>query len=206
MEDNIPRIVSETCRLVRELDSKSQVEPALIAYMACFQEVRGAIDVVAPGATLTSKMEPAQVSAVSQLLSKLLTEKDSPVLAATRMQVSMEAVFRQQRQIVEQEQAERAERVAMAARAVTTHVPGRDASAAVQDKTYSRVLEYVCLASSMDTALSEGPAKEEVRVQDAGLPRHCQRVFTPVARLPPPRTNHNDADRQAGRFQATGAE
>ncbi|KAL6763122.1 hypothetical protein V8C86DRAFT_2507729 [Haematococcus lacustris] len=163
MEDNIPRIVSETCRLVRELDSKSQVEPALIAYMACFQEVRGAIDVVAPGATLTSKMEPAQVSAVSQLLSKLLTEKDSPVLAATRMQVSMEAVFRQQRQIVEQEQAERAERVAMAARAVTTHVPGRDASAAVQDKTYSRVLEYVCLASSMDTALSEGPAKEEVR-------------------------------------------
>lgn len=138
-----------------------QVDNFVIGYLACLQEVRKGIDAVAPGASLTSPMQPQQVAAVAQLLCKVLAEKDSPILSASKLQVRvwgvqlacvrkclqrwacrrwltrpeeahsrqlcllvqvlMEVAFKQQREAVEREQSDRAERIGAEGRGGCSH-------------------------------------------------------------------------------------
>ncbi len=85
-----------------------------MAYQACILDVKKALEGVAPGATVLSDSLDAQaVAGVAELVAGAVADKDSPLLAAARMQVVMEAAFMQQRELLSREAAEKEERIGM---------------------------------------------------------------------------------------------
>ncbi len=65
-----------------------QVDPNLIGYVACLQEVQKAWDDVTGGATMASgAFSPALIASLAKLLCQILHHQDGPYFAASKMQV-----------------------------------------------------------------------------------------------------------------------
>lgn len=159
MEENLKLIISEGSRVCREHDIKA--DNSLIAYMACLLEVAaGSSD----EGGIASPMEPQQVAQLARRIAGELNKKRSPVLAATKMQVMMDVAFKQQQELVEAGEAERAEQMDMLARAVIHARPPRDNSTKAHEQILARMLEYVATAAGIEAALTDDIAREEVRL------------------------------------------
>lgn len=65
----------------------SQANAHTMAYLACVQDVRKALDSISPGTSIMNPLDPETAAAVSQLVVKQLANKDDPMLAAAKMQV-----------------------------------------------------------------------------------------------------------------------
>ena len=110
MEDNLKRLVSEVTRLSREAGVEVrgrtcwthnsvacdmanpghcfQIDPNVIAYVACLQEVQKSWEDVTAGASISSgAYGPALIASLAQLLCQVLHQKDVPYLATAKMQV-----------------------------------------------------------------------------------------------------------------------
>lgn len=162
MEDNLKRIVSETTRVLRE--QGKTVDPRVIAYMACLQDTLNSWDEISGGASIAdSPMEPAKIAALSKFLVGVMSDMDTPFARTATMQIMMEAAFKQQRKVVEAEQADREEDIGMLERSVTGPKPLKDTSMESYEKFYKRVFEFVARKSGMDRAMSEVAAADEVR-------------------------------------------
>lgn len=89
------------------------MEPSVVAYVACLNDVQKSWDEQAPGASITEAMDARAVANVSKFLLSVLERKDDPSLATATMQILMELAFKAQRELVEGEQAEHLEKCEM---------------------------------------------------------------------------------------------
>ncbi|GAX72985.1 hypothetical protein CEUSTIGMA_g437.t1 [Chlamydomonas eustigma] len=162
MEDNLKRIVSEVTRLSRE--AGVEVDANVIGYTSCLQEVQKSWDDVTGGASLSSgAFGPALIASLSQLLYKVLHQKDSPYIATAKMQIMMEVAFKNQREAVEKEQSEGQEEASMLARSITGAYANKNTTMQAYEKLHKLIIEYICKKVGLDRALSDEFAGEEVR-------------------------------------------
>ncbi|KAG1665616.1 hypothetical protein FOA52_011447 [Chlamydomonas sp. UWO 241] len=162
LEDNVKRLVSEVTRLNRE--AGVEVDPNVIAYMACLKEVEKAWEEVTGGASITSgPFEPPLIAKLGALLSSELRATSSPYLAAAKLQVMMEVEFKRQRAAVDVETEEHAESADMLARSIISTPSTRSTTVAQSERLHRQVVEYVCVKSRLGPAIADETAREEVR-------------------------------------------
>lgn len=110
MEDNLKRLVSEATRISREENIQAgesmlrvahstsmhtyryilqlQIDPNVIAYVACLQEAQKSWDEVTAGASMSSgAFAPALIASLAQLICKVLHQKDTAYLPTAKLQV-----------------------------------------------------------------------------------------------------------------------
>ena len=115
MEDNLKRIVSEATRLSREagiqvtsaptlmISSDNmfthncfcamplQIDPNVIAYVACLQEVEKSLDDLTGGVSMADgPYSPSLIASVAQQICKVLHQKDTPYIPTAKLQVGHE--------------------------------------------------------------------------------------------------------------------
>lgn len=151
------RVVSETVRLCRE--SGLKVEPVLIGYLACLQEVQKAWGPV----SLTEELSEDKALTAAKFIKDQIVKKDDPVLSTAKLQVLMEAAYKAQKESVEMEQMEHQEKVDMFARAITSGRPLKENTLDAYEKFYQRMMEYVCCKTGLERGMTDELAKQEVR-------------------------------------------
>ncbi|KAG2482843.1 hypothetical protein HYH03_018280 [Edaphochlamys debaryana] len=161
MEDNLKRIVSEATRLCRERGQK--VDPNVAAYVASLEDARGVLERIAPGMTLEAHLPAEVVAAMGEHVAALAVDAKDPRLKTAQMQILMEVAYKQQRELIEKEQGEQAERTGMLQRAVTGPRALKGNTPDAYDKFYRLVVEAVCVEAGMDLAVQDPAANAEVR-------------------------------------------
>lgn len=151
------RVVGETIRLCREKGLK--VEPVLVGYLACLQEIQQAWGAI----TLNEQMTDENITIAANFIKDQVIKKDDPVFCTIKLQVLMEAAYKSQKEQVELEQRDQQENIDMYARAITGLRPLKENTLDAYEKFYQRMLEFVCAKTGLEHGSSDELARQEVR-------------------------------------------
>eukprot|EP00201_Polytomella_parva_P021938 CAMPEP_0175046112 /NCGR_PEP_ID=MMETSP0052_2-20121109/4839_1 /TAXON_ID=51329 ORGANISM="Polytomella parva, Strain SAG 63-3" /NCGR_SAMPLE_ID=MMETSP0052_2 /ASSEMBLY_ACC=CAM_ASM_000194 /LENGTH=528 /DNA_ID=CAMNT_0016309801 /DNA_START=13 /DNA_END=1595 /DNA_ORIENTATION=- len=163
MEKNVKRVIAEVIRLSREVGN-DKLEPLVIGYVAVLHDAISSWRNVAPNAQLSNPdLSADEVTSIAGWLLPVLFSQDNPWLSTARLQALMNNHFKEQREIVEKEHNEKKEKCNVLMRNILSTNAFKSNSSTSYERFYKILFDFVCTASSMETALVNDAAASEVR-------------------------------------------
>jgi len=177
-DSNTLKTVGETVRICREEGFK--VDQAIAAFLARALDLVGTFRVeCGEQCRLNSpSLTDRDVTLMARVAARELLVADSPFLCTVRMQIGMEQTIRAEKAFVEGELTERDNQLDKVLRAITDPHLHQDMAPHDFERLWQKVVDYVCVQCSMDTALDNQEARAEVSAAlESVLPQYSMPRF-----------------------------
>ncbi|CAG9463382.1 unnamed protein product [Pedinophyceae sp. YPF-701] len=180
VDRNTKKVVQEALRICRERGYR--VDTTISAFVVRALDVSGQLQ-VKTGFGLNQELDHGGLMAVSEMAADHLLEHDSPYLCTVRLQLGMEQKFFAEKGRVEEELRGRDARMETVLNLLCD--PKLTPGMAPEDfrRFWDKVLEYICIKTSMDPALENEEAAAQVRAAlESVLPEYIMPRFVGLTR------------------------